>query len=621
MKATKIYSMAAVLAVALMPGALAQTLQKGIDANARGEQRVTVDYVGYRPAVYETEKLSEPENERPNKGGLVYVYLRNVSDKPVKLAFWRFNTKDESHWRLGGFLAWDRVYNENLEPGARTVLEINGVSEDFGPGKPYKLSYVESGAWSPACRGEGVLTEDPVQIALLRVLPGMQEVEVHVRNRGKEAVGLDALELCGKGSKPVQWSADTIDGPGNAIGRIALDAPLTAGEFLIARVGIKTGGAARDIYAHRYAFEDWFPIGVWSNKPDTYEILARLNIDLVVHGGRAEDEFFTTIAPKYGFRTMTGCGKPVNVDELRSLGNHPSVACWMLADEPDWTIEPAVMLFVDRTVRQYNQAKPTFITLCRNVKFFEYAPICDIPCMDHYSVTAPTSSKWPKPYGTYLEETGYYTRDLKRASEPKPIWIWSQAIANWDERPKRNVPTPNELAVQLLQNIGQGAKGIIWFNHEKAAGEKYPDAVQAMAGWGRVMRVTRNDFIGAEPYAAEVKAPEKLDVFALASWDKVLLCITNRDYDIHPEAYPFRTQKDVEITLNMPSWITPACALEIGPDGVKPLACKAKGNGKVRIEAGDIEAARLIVLPRDAAVQQAYEEAYQQAAARETQAF
>lgn len=31
---------------------------------------------------------------------------------------------------------------------------------------------------------------------------------------------------------------------------------------------------------------------------------------------------------------------------------------------------------------------------------------------------------------TRLEETAYYTRDLKYAAEPKLIWVWTQGIAN-----------------------------------------------------------------------------------------------------------------------------------------------------------------------------------------------
>ncbi len=607
------------LSVWLPGAAMAQTQQQGADAKARGADRLRFDYVGYRPARYETEFLHEPQNERPNRGGLIYAYFTNTSDKPIRLAFWRANGHDESYWRLGGFLAWDRVYGKVLDPGELGLLEIDAVSEDFAEGEPFSFAYIGRPSWSPVGSVETELRVNPIQITYIRVLPGLGELEVHVRNRGQEKVTLESLEIVGHVVKAVSWVGQTMDGPSRAIARLELEQPLASAGLLVAKLAVKNGQDTRPVYAHRRAFADWFPIGCWSNKPDTYALLRRLHIDTCVHGGRAEDEFYSGIAPKYGFRTMVPSGGP-DVDQLRSLGDHPAVACWMLADEPDWGTAPNIMLFVDRIVRRYNHTKPTFITLCRNVKFFEYAPICDIPCMDHYCVTAPTSSKWPKFYGTHLEETAYYTRDLKYASEPKPIWVWSQAIATWSERPKRPVPTPNELAAQLVLNLGRGAKGIIWFNYEHNVAQRYPDVRQAMQRWGRVLRLTRDDFLAAEPIETSVKTPEKVDVAPLASWDKLLLCVTNLDYEIHDQAYPFTTHKDVQVSMTLPEWIDPAVALEVAPDGVSRVPFNVK-RGRVEVELGDLEVAKVIVLANDPAAASTYGRVYERVLQEEHREF
>ena len=52
---------------------------------ARAADALRVDYVAYRQAKCEEEKVVEPENERPNQGGLVSVYFTNVSDEPIRL--------------------------------------------------------------------------------------------------------------------------------------------------------------------------------------------------------------------------------------------------------------------------------------------------------------------------------------------------------------------------------------------------------------------------------------------------------------------------------------------------------------------------------------------------------
>ena len=172
---------------------------------------------------------------------------------------------------------------------------------------------------------------------------------------------------------------------------------------------------------------------------------------------------------------MVHTGIVTDVDQVRELSGSPHVACWMIQDEPDWSIPATSVLLADQSVRAIDSTHPTMVTLCRNVKFFEYAPIPDIACMDHYCVTAPSSSAWPHPWGTRLEETAHYTSDLKAAAEPRPIWVWTQGVANWTERPARPVPTVEELSAQLVLNLSRGAKGILWFVYDAALGKRYPD--------------------------------------------------------------------------------------------------------------------------------------------------
>jgi len=591
--------------------AFAQTTQKGIDDKVGLGEKLRVEYVGYRPAVYETKALVEPENERPNKGGIIYVYVTNVSKTPVRLAFYRCNGKDVSHWLLGAYFAWDRVYHEQLEPGQMTVQEINAVTDHFAEGKPFVFSYIDR-TWVPVCMHSTRLVEDPIQVSLIRVLRGMDGVEVHVRNKGGEPAELQSLEVIGHPTRDIAWVGRRMPGGSHAIARVRLQKPLAPAELVVVRAAVEQKGRSRSIYAHRRAFEDWFPIGCWSADPQTYEVLRRLHVELVVQGGTAEHEFYARSAATYGFRSMCPTGTFEGLDTIRSLADHPAVACWMLADEPDWSTPPVVMKHSDAFVRHFNRTKPTFITLCRNVKFFEYGPIADIPCMDHYCVTAPTSSKWPFVYGTRLEETGYYTRDLKRACEPKPIWVWSQAIATWSERPKRPVPTPDELAAQLLFNMGRGAKGILWFNYEHKVAERFPDTREAMRRWGRVLRVTRDDLLSAEPVEAEPTAPEKVDAATLVSWDKLIVCVVNLDYRIHPEAYPFNPRRNVEVSCRLPDWIKPAVALDVSPDGITKVPFEVT-QGRIRLTLGDLNVCRLIVVGGRADTLPAYERTYAKA--------
>jgi hypothetical protein len=589
--------------------ASAQTAQVGADREARSRDKLTLEYLHYRPARWEKEQVVEFENEFPNEGGLLYLYLRNTSDKPMSLRFWRVNGQDESYWRLNHFIAWDRLYDKDLAPGELTVLEINAKTKDFAPGAPFKFSFVE-GEWKPVISYKGTLAESACRISYVRVWPSRDRLTVHFRQDSGENFTVDSIAV--EGSEAALGDVAYV--PGAAVATVTLSQPLPAGQLTILKAQVKTGETTTPVYAHRRAHGDFFPIGVWSLKDDTAEALRRMHIDTAVAGGDPNDPFYDW-GIKLGFNNMVHTGVPTREKQVLALKDKPSIQCWMIQDEPDWSIPSNIMLHTDTELREYDITKPSFITLCRNIKFMEYGTIADIPCQDHYSVTAPSSSKWPKPYGTRLEETAWYTKDLKYATEPKPIWVWTQGLGDWGQRPKRTVPTPNELAAQLILNLGRGAKGILWFNHSKELQEKWPDAAEAMRHWGRVMSVLREDFLDADVWAADVQAPEGVDVAPLLGRDRTLLLLTNTRYEIHPEAYPFQSFDAVPLSANWPGDV-PANVVRVSPEGVSDVPF-THADGKLNIDAGALEAAGVVVILNDPAAAQDYRDTYTATVAKE----
>ncbi|MFM1920206.1 MAG: hypothetical protein RLZZ303_1840 [Candidatus Hydrogenedentota bacterium] len=588
----------------------AQSAQVGADRAARSRDKLAVEYLLYRPARWEKDLVVEHENEFPNEGGFLALYLRNTSDKPMSLRFWRANDQDESYWRLNHLIAWDRMYDKNLEPGQLTVLEINAKTKDFAAGAPFEFNFVE-GSWRPVVAYKGTLTENPYRVSYVRVWPELNRLTVHLRALNPaETFELETIEV--EGAEAALGEVTRV--PGALVATVNLAQPLPLGKLMVVKARVKSGEVSTPVYAHRRAHPDVFPIGVWSVNDETAESLHRMHIDTVVAGGSANDAFYD-YGLKLGMRNMVHTGVPTHEERVAELRDKPSILCWMIQDEPDWSIPSNIMLHTDEELRRYDITKPTFITLCRNIKFMEYAPIADIPCQDHYAVTAPSSSKWPKPYGTRLEETAWYTRDLKYASEPKPIWIWTQGIADWGERPKRPVPTPNELAAQLVLNLGRGAKGILWFNHSKSLAEKWPDAIEAMTAWGRVMKALRADFLDADVWEAPLEAPEGVDVAALLGHGRTLLALTNTRYEIHPEAYPFETHAATPISM---AWDgdAPGAVVRVSPDGVTPIPAELV-DGRLRFDAGTLEAAGMVLLLRDAADVEAYASAVAAAKAME----
>lgn len=603
----------------LLPAlASAQTAQVAAEARAAGDAKVRVDYVHYRPAKWDATHIKEAESDITNQGGLLYFYLTNVSDAPVHPRFWRYNNRDESFWLLNHLVAWHRLLKGTLAPGETTVLEINAISRDFGKELPFVFQLVDD-TWAPCLRYDGVLAEDTVQVSFIRVRPGLRELEVHVRNAGKDEVTLTGVEVLGHKVAEVQWRGQALPGGRNAIGRVRLEQAASPSELLIVKVGMRDGKGERPVFAHRRAFEDTFPIGTWGIDAKDRAFLANDHVDTGVLGGKRDDEFFGRDAERFGLHAMVHTGEPVNVDMVRDLSGHPAVTCWMLRDEPDWSIDPQIVLFCDETVRANDKTKPTYVNLCRNIKFMEYAPIADIACQDHYSVTAPSSSIWPFEYGTYLEETAYYTKDLKYAAEPKPVWVWTQGNHDgWSERMRRPVPTPEELSAQLVLNLGRGAKGVIWFTYNPKNCQKYPETRESMRGWNRVLNVLREDILGSEPAELAPQAPERVDVAALATWDKLILCVTNLDYKIHPKAYPFETRHNLKISVELPAWIKPEAAVRVAGEGISPIPCKRSGNGAT-VTLDKLVDGAVIVLSNEQNAEKAYAESYRSLLKKEAQ--
>jgi hypothetical protein len=592
-----------VMALVVLGGLMAtnsfgQTLQKGADPKAKGVKRVRFDYLDFRPARYErSDKVFEPQDEQPNKGGLVRLYYTNVSDQPTNLSFWRLNGEDESFWKMSPGLAWSRQLGKALAPGQSGVLEINGTSEDFSEGKRFDFLWVERGSFIPVGLTKNTLREDPVQISFIGVRPGLAELIVHVRYTGEKPIALTGAECVGRKGTSVEWKGESLAGPGHAIARIRLAEPLTPMEVFFVRVSVQEEGATREVWGHRRAHADQFAIGTWGIGPESYQQLKQHHISMGMMSGRREDDFFARDADRFDLQAMVGA-KYHDVDSLRSIGDHPRAAVLYLADEPDWTTPPSRILHDDEIARHFNPHKPTLVTLCRNVQFFEFAPIVDIPCQDHYSVSAPTSSKWPTLYGTRLEETGIYTRDLRRAAEPKPVWVWSQGLFDWDERPQHPLPTADELAFQLWQNVGQGAKGILWFTFRQNVGDKYPATREEIRRCGRLLRVMGEDLVVSDPVSLRTEGPSPLEVLPLLGPDRLYLILTNGQYKIHPKAYQWTPLPQVQLRVSLPSWIQAGSVTSLSVDGAEPIPFSTE-SGTVRLELGEIKAWRIVLIDPD----------------------
>lgn len=555
---------------------------------------IQVQYVALRPARWEESALTELVNEKLNLGGLAFVYYTNTSAKPVALREWYLNDRESGHYRLAGDVAWDRRYTGEVQPGQTTVLEICGVSADFQTGKKADFVWI-GGNWNPVASHPSVFEPEKLRVTSLVMDESLAQLTVHIRNFLNEDIFIRSVAVEGKNTSRVALTSDKLEGNGHAIAHVQVTQPFRAGELVLLRLETEAGGKAHTVFSHRNAYADYFPNGTWGIEESQYADARKHHLNTMVRGGRSNDRFFSTDFKTTGIKAMPHTGIYPEVDVLRDLEHHPAVALWYIHDEPDWLHTPQEMLASHEMTKKYASKKPTLITLCRNVKFFEFAFLADIPCHDHYSVTAPTTSKWPYVYGTRLEETAYYTADLKYASEPKPIWVWTQGLHLWDERPKMPLPTPDELGAQLYFNLGRGAKGNLWFTFLEEAGARFPATKKALQQYSRVIALLQHDLLASDSYHGEITAPEKTDVAALITADKLILFITNTDYQISDSAYQWTSQQKVRVRVKIPHWFAARDGFEVSPEtGIRAANWKMQG-GVVELTLDELKMGRVFV--------------------------
>ena len=303
-----------------------QTLQKGASVAKVKDAKLRIEKIEYRAANWESKALYEVEQDTPNRGGLIHVYVKNVTKKPVSLTYYQLNGKDESHWLLGRFVAWHRYMDRQLGPSQMTVLEVNAVSELFSEGKSIEVTLMDR-TWTPAVRASSVLETDKARISSIILTEDLRKILFHFRYVGEGDVGVLSAEVVGHTSGRVNWKRHVGKGSTHAIGELTLDKPLDPSALVVLRVQFEHDGNQRYVYSHRRAHPDRFPIGLWTGTPDTFAMQRRVHIDTIVQGGSSNDSYYAKHIPRYGFRTIVPNGAGRNKAMMKDLGSKPGVIC------------------------------------------------------------------------------------------------------------------------------------------------------------------------------------------------------------------------------------------------------------------------------------------------------
>ncbi len=623
---------------------------------------LTVDTVVYRPHV-SSEEIQEPSPSRETLGGVYLVLVHNRSNQG--LHFSRLVIDDEDADKLAGgeYLHWWDIVPRELPPDGVAVLTINGTHRLFEGERTCR-------AWLHTEEGHALRIVLRPFAQCLRITYAYIDGAsggVFIHNRDESMVfRLDNVFL-GSEKVSAQYLQRTV-GPGEAVlVKVILGRTLPVGTLVPIRViatdragkRISTGGAIRVTPMH-------FPIGTWDGRiwqdAEYRAGLLRRGFDTAVFGAggdeqptEEEKQAFEQICPQTGLKALAYVGfEEPKEGFLKRHRNNPHILAYMLKDEPDWIEQSAVPLYCLRKIhlwRQHEVPQPLYINLARSRRFGEFAPLADIPSYDAYRVGAPMPDKSPHVWGNRLELAAEYTSDLRLNSLPRPFWVWAQGIHTWDERVwvnnelGRAVPTPEEARVQLWLQLSRGAKGVMWFRTlpedevrkyytelaEKAMPsleqakaqelieqivQQFRETLEEMTRLNRVLRVVRPFLLRCDVgYQGQVRTatePDKLDVMSLLGERVAMVFVTNFAYEMHPQGYRFREQRNVTVVARLPNWLKAIDVFAVTPEGVKPVTWHLE-KGHVRLTWRVLEGhVALVVVASDGQARQQIAQAFRE---------
>jgi len=593
-------------------------------------------------------------------GGRLYLGLRNTGAKPLSIEKLSLNGAEAEELMRAEKLFWWRVWPEEIAPGGVSTLTIQGGAPLLQEGAQLKVSLRASDGATASAQFDlitpalsiayAVPTQDATSLSSSASwLPstGWRTLLVWLRNDG-ELCTLRLREVSLSGLKSTAKPLCETMAPGRStIVRVTLKQPLRFLQPLqiVARAEDERGRAVETMAPIR-ALIPPFPIGTW-NGP-TYDsehlkAMAAVGYDGLINGGSEADvAAMDGLSKSYGYGLLSHVGwGPGNLRQFVLDGIAPKPWCYALSlmDEPDLhrgertgNMRSCTFTYLGG-IEAWRRCgvRPTFVNLCDDSKFYEYAAITDIVGYDAYAVGAPGIERSHVGYARDLETLAYYTWDLKRNAEPSPVWVWAQGYHAWVYRllagmlmcgePGRAMVTPSECRVQLVEQLGRGAKGLWWFlsrkkedtragfyDELKAEGagfgvtpERLPAVVdKAMEPWdelwaelGRLnsmVRQLRPVLTYADPYQQferDVGWEARADVATVAGENALVIFTANLNYYHTLQGARFQPITGLSISVERPPWLEVDDVFEVTPEGPRDAQWSAEG-GALTIDAGTL---------------------------------
>ena len=541
--------------------------------------------------------------------GSLHLYLRNTGKKVARVGPLQLNGKSLKQWQVkfgtDNFgvqkVAWHWVWPEMVEPGG--VAQVIIRFRQFPEGDTAHISV-----------GEGanqVSTKISLEPASLRIghvsfSPHMDTLYVYLEDRD-EAPTVERVELDGKPVPKQDWHS-----PGSFQRltplKIRLPKGLEYGSYHVLKVTDKQ----RKSSAERFrAWDSPYVVAMIGDNQAFLEDFGMHGCNALVNMWQQIGRFMTPMGSKAFFDLVHLKGGYVILSwKDRSLGleDHPALLGYNLEDEPDARDDPEnkgrtrylgrwakrfmeedipeilrrdrrnfLWVNMDNTVRPYN--------------FYTYGECVDVYMGDHYPIWISYAP---------LTRVRAIAKLLREASRPRP---WGVTLEIAHRLDKREV-TAGEVDVMSAYAVGCGAKAIWYWIYcsgqlEKSYYQGQIENRQFVHDFGRINhRIRRMGSLLAHAYDVDAvrSAPKKIWASTLLCQEKaIVLVVVNERYQSDAEGFNVQPQRNVKVSMEVPSWFKPGQAYQVDAESLVPIAYEHKGQN-IEVSLPSLERTAYVVL-------------------------
>ncbi len=598
-------------------------------------------------------------------GGYVFIYIRNATDRPVKISDLTLQGV-----RLSAALAMgekptspEDSYHSSILFSKLPASDIETLKAAGWPvwWKPEPDTVPAGGCGEIVIR----LKRSPKPAMLnIGLVTGSRTVQTRVDTRARVpqfgtisfSTDLSTVYLYSRhprtGARPVKVLLDERDVTSSA--SIVTDPALRMSAIVLK---LPRAHAPMSYHTYRLVYSDglqaaagirsWGPemvYGMWSSPSDgdDPESATKSFIsDYVKHGincvmpyvvGKCRDYFHSDEG--WNYCESMGVGRmihwPAKGHEatfmfVRDEPDAHDAAARLLPEKDRLGAHGQYLVYWSRVLLENAPTSPRLLNIDNTYKpenWYMYHQLADIPCVDPYYPEQLDLVYIKNPANLAAHTRPTYIRAVceisQSSGQPKPLHAILCSTQYVVPAHTGRFPTPEEKRMEVYYAIGAGAKGISywWFAYDDICRGLSAGTPEAKALWNEI------GLLGAEVRTAgpviTTSCPAELPTTAsryltvrslLRGTDTAAVATVNTNSASDRVGTVVRPVENSRVQVSLPAWLKPRDAFEVTADGIRSVTWEF-ADGKVSLDLGTVDVSRFVLVTADPSLKGQLEQRY-----------